>query len=205
MNSLILALSGASYSGKTTKMKELKSIYQDRLLLSDEVIRDKNIDIGEVRSNAKTYLDFEIEVISQKIENDKKLIVEAETNGKILLMDRSIFDSMTYFYLYGKPSDLEESDLIRFKDFDAYIYSEVIPFYNQHVNGILFFNPLKIDQERLKNDQYRQNNLVYLQNAEYNMIKTLTYGLFKNKIEEVKATTWNVKKTDLFTFEWTKL
>jgi hypothetical protein len=29
--------------------------------------------------------------------------------------------------------------------------------------------------------------------------------LFKNKIEEVKATTWNVKKTDLFTFEWTKL
>lgn len=205
IESLVIALSGASYSGKTTKMKELKSIYKDRLILSDEVIRDKNIDIGEVRSDAKIYLDFEIEVISQKIENDKNLISEAKQDGKILLMDRSIFDSMTYFYLYGKPSDLSESDLLRFKSFDEYLYKEVVPFYNTHVNGILFFNPLKIDESKLFKDQYRQNNLIFLQNAEYNMIKALTYGLFKNRIEEVKAITWNPKKEDLLSFNWTKI
>ena len=204
-NSLILALSGASYSGKTTKMKELKSVYKDRLLISDEVIRDKNIDIGEVRANAKTYLDFEIEVISQKIENDKNLITQAEQEHKILLMDRSIFDSMTYFYLYGKPSDLSENDLIRFQAFDEYLYKEIIPFYNAHLNGILFFHPLKIDETKLQKDQYRQNNLVHLQNVEFNMIKTLSYGLFKNHIEEVRVTTWNVKKQDLFSFNWTKI
>lgn len=204
MESLILALSGASYSGKTTKMKELKSVYKDRLLLSDEVIRDKNIDIGEVRASARVYLDFEIEVISQKIQNDRDLIEKAEKEGKILLMDRSIFDSMTYFYLYGKPSDLSEEDLIKFKQFDELLHKEIVPFYNEHVNGILFFNPLKIDEERLKKDQYRQNNLVHLQNAEYNMIKALTYGLFKNKVVEVKASTWNVKTQDLYSFNWPK-
>lgn len=202
MSNLILALSGASYSGKTTKMKEIKSLYKDRVIFSDEVIRDKKIDIKEIRSNAKDYLNFEIEVISKKIENDKKLCQDAINTDKILLMDRSIFDSMTYFYLYGKITDLDDIDLKRFSDFDQYLHGEVVPFYNQTLNGILMFTPLKIDENILKKDNYRQTNLFFLQNSEFNMINTLTKALFNKKVEYVNAMNWKIKEKDIFSFNW---
>lgn len=202
MRRLTIALSGASYSGKTTKMKELKSIYKDGLLLSDEVIRSTNINISDVRSNASDYLKFELEVIKRKIENDFNKHIQAQKDNKILLIDRSIFDSMTYFYLYMKPSDLSEEDLKKFSEFDEYLYKEAIPFYNDILNGIFLFKPLKINQEIIKKDQYRQENLNHLQNVEYNMIKSLTYAHFKKPLNEVEAITWNTKKQKIFDFNW---
>lgn len=186
---MVIAFSGASYSGKTTTIEKLKSIYKDRLLVSDEVIRDKNIDIADLRNDANKYLLFEIEVITQKINNDIKLSNQAKEENKILFMDRSIYDSMNYFYLYLTPSKLSKENLEIFSKFDNYLQDVARRYNDDILDGIVLFKPLPIELEKIESDQYRGNDLVYLQTVEYNFIKNLTLSHFKKKILKFDVTT----------------
>lgn len=197
--SIIIAFSGASYSGKTTTIEKLKSIYQDRLLISDEVIRDKNIDIAELRNDANKYLEFEIDVIQQKIDNDIRLSKQAQIENKILFMDRSIYDSMTYFYLYLTPSKLSNENLIKFSKFDTYL-QKIANMYNNILNCIVLFKPLPIELKEIEQDQYRGNDLVYLQSVEYNFIKTLTNAHFNKKILHLDVTKDTLDENFIYSF-----
>jgi hypothetical protein len=191
--SLNIAFSGASHSGKTTKIEELMVHYGSKLIVSDEIIRSKNINIKDVRENDNVYLDFEIDVISQKIKTDFEYFEKYKNEDVIVLTDRSIFDSINYWLLYLKPSALDNERLKKFHDFNHELFTSVLEHYLNNLDFIFFFDKIETVDTKLEEDQYRELNLKYMQDAEYHLIKSLTFGSFpQHRVYPV-----NVKKDDL--------
>ena len=111
-----IAFSGCSNAGKTTSINNVKDYFGDDAVILDEVIRrKKDFNIDEIRADANAYVDFQIEVISKKIEEEKNAIKKHE--AKIILIDRSLVDSMMYFLFYIDKSKLDSKHLQKYFDF----------------------------------------------------------------------------------------
>ena len=172
MNNIILAISGAAHSGKTTAIEQLvKDLGEDRVVHNTEIIRDKKINIDEIRKDPIKYLDFEIEVIGEKILQEEK--ANEENEGKIIFFDRSLIDSYFYFTFYLDKSSFDEINLKKYHEFLGVLTSKINIHIKELYNMIFIFEPIK-KQSRF--DEYTQKHLGITQENENVFITNMTYG-----------------------------
>ncbi len=177
MNNLIIALSGASHSGKTTFMETIKKKYPDNVILLNEEIRNLDIgDIDTIRQSPKAYLDLEIKIISAKIEAEN--LINSKHNNKIVLCDRSLIDSYFYYTFYVDKSTLDCDDLKKYHAFLSFLYNTMIENCNYLYNYIYFLNPIST---LTRQDEYTQKNLSLTQENEYKLMQILSKGVINNK------------------------
>ena len=185
-NNLIIALSGASHSGKTTFMNMMKNKYPDKVILLDEIIRDLDIgNIDDIRKNPIDYLELEFKIIKAKIDGEQAINKTLE--NKIVLIDRSLIDSYFYYTFYVDKSNLPEKYLIQYHEFLSYLYETMIEHVNNLYDITYFFEPIT---QLTRNDVYTQKNLAYTQINEYNYMLILTNGITNNykKVNIIKDT-----------------
>jgi len=182
MNNLIIALSGASHSGKTTFMETMKKKYPDNVILLNEEIRSLDIgNIDEIRKNPHDYLELEFKIIQAKI--DSEMNSRNKYNNKVILIDRSLVDSYFYYTFYVDKSNLSADDQKQYHLFLDKLFDSMKWHCNYIYDMIYFLAPI-VDLTR--KDNYTQQFLKYTQKNEFNMMHTLTYGVIDNKrkIEE---------------------
>ena len=182
MNNLIIACSGASHSGKTTFMEKISNDLNNVVLI-DEKIRDYNINIDEIRKDPKAYLDLEIRIINDKIEDE---IATKNKENSIILIDRSLVDSYFYYTFYTDKSSYDQEDLQKYHDFLFKLNAVTESHINNMYDYIFLFSPLRNHTRR---DNYTQRNLALTQENEYQMMRTLTLGFLsdQSKMIDVSA------------------
>ncbi len=178
MNNLIFAISGAAHSGKTTCIEQLsEDLGKDRVIHNTEVIRDKNINIDQIRLDPVKYLDFEIEVIGEKILQEER--ADKENEGKIIFFDRSLIDSYFYFTFYMDKSRFDKGTLKRYHEFLGLLTTKIYIHMSELYDMIFLFEPIR-EQKRF--DDFTQEHLKITQENENQFIKNMTYGFaYKNE------------------------
>ena len=180
MNNLIISISGAAHSGKTTFINSMVKEHSNVVSFQEQV-RTRNIDnIDDIRKDPKKYLDFQIDVISAKIKDEE--IINSIYSNKVVLIDRSLIDSYFYYIFYVDKSMFFEKDIKKYNDFLYMLYEKIISHINNVYNYTFLFSPIT---SLLREDKYTQKNLKYTQLNEYNLIKALSLGFIK-KHEELK-------------------
>lgn len=188
-----IAFSGCSNAGKTTSINNVKDYFGDDAVILDEVIRrKKDFNIDEIRADANAYVDFQIEVISKKIEEEKNAIKKHE--AKIILIDRSLVDSMMYFLFYIDKSKLDSKHLQKYFDFYNVIHEACSVHLNSVYDKVIFLPALK----NIKQENFRTKNLKYFQQIEGDLIYNLTNSFLNDKTKFVLYEP--KKKFDFFDF-----
>ena len=177
--SFIITISGAAHSGKSTCIETLKKHFGDYIVDYSELIRNKKINIDEIRKDPVKYLDFEIEVITEKIEQEEKAIYEG---NKIVLFDRSLIDSYFYYTFYTDKAQFDEIDLKKYHEFLAFLTRKTYEHSNDLYNTTFLFKPIV---ELKRQDEFTQQYLKYTQENEYNFIKNMTYGFMIKKYYKI--------------------
>ncbi|MCF7795961.1 AAA family ATPase [Patescibacteria group bacterium] len=178
--SKIVAFSGASHSGKTQTMKELCNLYPNKIISFTEIIREiiKIPSIDNIRKNPNDYLDLEMKIISQKIEQEK--IAYDDDKDCIYIFDRSLVDSFYYYLFYVDKNNLN-MDL--YQNYLEFLLEKIDQHFKMY-SMIFLFKPIK-NIEKL--DIFRVKNLNIVQNNEYKIIKILTLAKKEKEIYEVEA------------------
>jgi len=175
-NNIIIPVSGASHSGKTTFINKMKELYPNEIVTIDEVIRNKNINIDEIRMDSTDYLDLEIDIITKKIDDEES--INKKFKNKIILTDRSLIDSYFYYTFYTDKGSLDILNIKRYHEFLSFLKLKMY----DHVNGlydfILLFEPIS---EITRMDEYTVDNIEMVQDNEYFFIKNFTYGVCENQ------------------------
>lgn len=167
--SYFIAFSGASNSYKTTTINNIKKVLGDNAVILDEVIRHKqNFNIDDIRSDANKYVDFQIEVISEKIKQEKKALKQIES--KVVLIDRSLVDSLMYYLLYVDKNKLSEECLKKYSEFYEFLVETTSEHMNNLYDKIIFLPPQKPNL----NDPFRTKKLNYFQSMEADVILRLS-------------------------------
>ncbi|WP_375562712.1 AAA family ATPase [Bernardetia sp. OM2101] len=175
----LIPFSGASNSGKTTTLNKIAQKYSDNsVVILDEIIRRNNkpFDIDTIRNDPNSYLEFQYEINLQKIEEEKALLNKYKKTNDIILIDRSIIDSLFYCTFYLDKSNLSDNSLGIYVDMFEKIKAHIdsLPYFK-----ILLFSPIKnIDFD----SGLRTKKLKYFQDFEFFFIKKLTYGCFSNDL-----------------------
>lgn len=167
-----IAFSGACHSGKTTLIKKIKALDNDFVVL-DEIIRDYNIDIDDVRSRPGEYLELQIKIITKKIQQERECVLFNK-----VLIDRSIFDSTYYLNKYLDVNKLNNRQkiLLNFLNNKIFAHYEKV---NNIYDYIALLEPIKVSEE----DKFRPKDLELIQREEYELIKELVESNFnKSKI-----------------------
>lgn len=157
----LIAFSGGCYSGKTTIMEEIvKEI--EHCETAGEIIRGViSESIDKVRADARGYLRLQFRIINSKIWDEWR---HRLTNPcDLVLVDRSLADSMFYFTTYVNRSKLTLWDRVLYWGFLMYLkamtwcamtflYSKVILFTPLPTNNCddTFFRPEQLDN----NEEY---------------------------------------------------
>jgi hypothetical protein len=184
MNNLIIALSGASHSGKTTFMEKMKEKYGNNIILLSEEIRDLNIgNIDDIRKKPNEYLELQWKIIQAKIDAEKEINKKYEK--KVILVDRSLIDSYFYYTFYVDKSHLSDEYVIKYHDYLSYLFDTM----NNHVNGLYdytyFCEPIS---DLTRNDEYTQSLLKYTQMNEYRHMELLSLSVtHKSKLRYVNV------------------
>ena len=107
-----IGFSGASGSGKTTIVKQLKELLSEdfNVVAINEVARSVFLEFNETYGyqnlteirNSEHYLSFQKRILDEQIYWERKY--QKEYN--IVLCDRTIYDILLYVLLYGKPRDI---------------------------------------------------------------------------------------------------
>lgn len=209
MSNLIIAMSGASHSGKTTFMEHIKTKFPEKVILLNEEIRDLKIgNIDEIRKNSTEYLKLQFNIIGAKIKAEKK--INNKYNNKIILIDRSLIDSYFYYTFYVDKSKLEKKDLISYHRFLNELYISMKYHIKNIYNMVYFLKPITT---LTRKDEYTQKDLKYTQENEYRLMRMLTYGIQENiivnnvyhfnviedyKVMESKIVNWINNKNNIF-------
>ena len=176
MSNLIIAVSGAAHSGKTTAIESLKKDFgEENVVHNTEVIRDKNINIDMIRRDPIKYLDFEIEVIGEKILQEEK--ANKETEDKIIFFDRSLIDSYFYYTFYMDKSSFDQETIKKYHEFLGLLTAKIYIHLKDLYDFIFIFQPIK-EQKRF--DDYTQEHLKHTQENENQFIMNMTCGFAHN-------------------------
>lgn len=173
MNNLIIALSGASHSGKTTFMERMKEKYPNSVVLLSEEIRDLNIgNIDEIRRHPEKYLELQWKIIQAKI--DAESGINEKHENKVVLVDRSLIDSYFYYTFYVDKAHLSDDYVIKYHDYLSYLFDTM----NEHVNCLYnytyFCSPIA---DLKRNDEYTQSLLKHTQMNEYRHMELLSISI----------------------------
>jgi deoxyadenosine/deoxycytidine kinase len=165
---LIIALSGACHSGKSTFANELENSIKN-VESYDEVIRDYDFgSIDDVRENPEDYLQVQFEIICRKIKQEEQAL--KYSRDKIILFDRSLVDSL-YYYTYYVDKSRVNTDV--YNDFLETLICKLKAHIEKVYDLIFLFEPIKITDNA---DDFRPKDLIQKQRSEYEIIKSLTYG-----------------------------
>lgn len=173
----IVAISGASHSGKTTFITGLQNKFS-QVEFYDEIIRNYDFSsIDEIRKDASQYFQIQKEIISQKINQEEKA-KQKDRPDKLIIFDRSLADSIYYFTTYVNREALSEEERLEYNKFFMFIYKKAKEHFLSLYDSVFLFEPIDPSND---NDSFRPKNLKEKQGVEYLMIKTLTLGLSSHK------------------------
>ena len=177
MKPKILVFTGGCYSGKTTSMTIIKELLENQgksVIFLDELIRKYNIEsIDKIRKDANKYMDLQYDIISGKIQAELKSYY---SNYDIILVDRSVTDSLFYLTFYVDKNNLDNEHQQKFiKLFHS--LNDYLDKVNNIYTYIFEFSPI---QNLVEQDKFRPNNLKELQQIEYEMIKKYNQLYFNN-------------------------
>ena len=180
MSNLIIVISGSAHSGKTTCIEQLtKVLGPENVVHKTEIIRDKNINIDEIRKDPVKYLDFEIEVIGEKILQEET--AKIYDDNKIIFFDRSLIDSYFYYTFYLDKSSFDEENIKKYHEFLSVLTVKThIHLFNIY-DMVFLFEPIR-EQQRF--DNYTQKYLKYTQENEYHFIRNMTIGFAETIIDK---------------------
>lgn len=175
-NNTIIAVSGASHSGKTTFIKNIHEKYKEHIVVIDENIRNFNLNIDEIRKNPIEYLNLEIDIISEKIINEGKY--NLDNKNKIILLDRSLVDSYFYYTFYMDKNNLPKDVKEKYNKFLTHLKTEMYYNVNNLYDYIFMFEPIT---NITRKDEYTVNDIENVQDNEYFFIKNFTVGVCQNQ------------------------
>lgn len=167
--SAVIAFSGASNSGKTTLMNAMKKYCIEQhgegsCMVLGEVIRKEPVDINKIRQNPSEYLKKQIQWTGEKMRMERELLWIDKP--RLVLIDRSLADSLFYISFYIDKSQLSKEELKQF----ALLYKEVNYALIEHTHRIYTYIFLPEPLTNIVQDGYRYENLNILQDIEYNEI-----------------------------------
>jgi predicted ATPase len=163
------AFSGPCNAGKTTLMHKIKDRFGSRVHIVGECIRDKITSIDVVRNSAQNYFRLQQKVVMEKI----RLEDEAQHgSGKLILVDRSLADSLFYTTFYIDIKALTENQKVEYVNFVKTVTETAKA--KKRYDIVFMMQPLPITIK----DPMRPNDLMVTQTIEHQLIETLNIGLF---------------------------
>lgn len=194
MSSIVIAVSGASHSGKTTFIEGVKSQFGEHVILYDEVIRRYTKNIDEIRKNSKKYFELQLVIICEKIEQElKALIIKESDENKIILIDRSLIDSLYYYTQYVDVNNLSEVDLKKYYVFVDKIINHIEYSFTNIYDKVIFFEPIDSSKNL---DPMRPKDISLKQNLESFLIRSVLKGVMVNTKTIDKFVEVDVTKID---------
>lgn len=176
-NTKVIAFSGGCFSGKTTAIGYMKNYLENHgkvVAVSEECMRPlykEGETIDSIRADFGRYLDFEIEMIREKIRVDLELI----NSGKYdyVLIDRSLTDSLFYYTFYVDKSKFSKEQWKKYSNFFKELDLAIFRFCGLY--DVMFqFEPL--DYSKCDDKKFRPEYLVEIGNCESRLINTLNKG-----------------------------
>lgn len=173
----IVALSGSSNSGKTTLIHRIEAAIPGCLVLAENIREHlAGTSIDEVRSNPLQYFELQKKVITQKINRE----IEARQHRGLVLVDRSLADSLWYLVHYTNTAGFRSDQLRDYADFVQYVIDSAKmegPREYPHRYDHIFFAKTIFPIEE---NQFRPQALVSTVHMEAAAIRVLTSGLFQH-------------------------
>lgn len=178
---LVIALSGASHSGKTSFMEKTKEVLgEGSVVLISENIREeeivKELGIEKIRKDPQKYFELQKTIIEKKWIQEQESAIKHK--NKIILVDRSLADSIYYYTKYVEIENMSnelKNDyfkfLLKIQDVAQHTFSVIY-------NSVFVFPPIKkLDAEG--DDVFRQDKSYFdaSQEAEFAQIALLNEGL----------------------------
>lgn len=171
-NTYFVVFSGGCYSGKTTTMQKfIKTLVNKGVNVKElgEIVREFEIkSIDELRKNPVAYLDFQNEVINEKIEAE--LACFNENENQVIVCDRAITDSLFYLLFYVDKANLNEEQMAIY----ANLYEKVDYYakmaFSKIYDLLIEFKPI---EKNGTYDSYRPKNISINKYIEHRMISTL--------------------------------
>ena len=182
---ILIAFSGGCFSGKTTTLKLLEK-YLSNKGYPVEVIHERarelmplqyNGNIDLLRKNAKDYLEFEIEIISKKMQDEENARIGE--SKKIYLIDRALSDSLFYLETYIDIRSLDLESAKQFTDFHKKLIDKMIKFmHNRRYDMVFEFKPI---EHATNEDTFRPENIGEIKYYEHNRIKQINNNYIAGK------------------------
>ena len=164
------AFSGPCNAGKTTLMHKIKDQFGNRVHIVGECIREKITSIDVVRNSTQNYFKLQQKVIMEKIRQEDEAL--ATKNGKLILVDRSLADSLFYTTFYIDIKDLADNQKVEYVNFVKAVTETAKA--KKRYDMVFMMQPLPITVK----DPMRPSDLVVTQTIEHQLIETLNIGLF---------------------------
>lgn len=164
------AFSGPCNAGKTTLMHKIKAKFGGRVHIVGECIRDKITSIDVVRNSTQTYFKLQQRVIMEKIKQEDDAL--AMKKGKLILVDRSLADSLFYTTFYIDIKDLADNQKVEYANFVKAITETAKA--RKRYDMVFMMQPLPITVK----DPMRPTDLIVTQTIEHQLIEILNIGLF---------------------------
>ncbi len=173
-NNIGIVFSGGCFSGKTTSINKFKEFFgEENCIVLNEVIRDiLTVPIDELRSDYSEYLRFQEKVINMKIDQEDKAF--ESNHNKIILIDRSLADSLFYLTFYLDKSNLQESEIEMLASLYQFVKVSARIAYFSYYDVILNFSPLTHSINAQTENIFRSSNVDTLKSIECDMIKNIS-------------------------------
>lgn len=185
-NTRFIVFSGGCFSGKTTTMLKAKEIFEKHghavVLLSELVRKREIVSIDEIRKNPFAYLAFEEDVIREKIAQEIKL--HKQNKKQVVLVDRSITDSLFYLTFYTDKSELGELEWERYELLHAEVVAHIKFAFNYIYGPILEFSP--ITKTENTDTQFRPKQIDLLKNIEHDIIHSFNESFAKDTSRTIR-------------------
>ena len=183
-SNLVIALSGASHSGKTTFLTDAQEVLgNDNVICVTENIREiekvKEIGIENIRKDPLVYFDIQKEIITKKIRQEMEMMVKNE--NKIILVDRSLADSIWYLTKYVETSGFSDGKKAEYFDFLEKVHVQAEHSFALIYDAVFIFPPIEKENSEQTLDIFRQDFTYFhkSQSAEFSQIAVLNEGIAK--------------------------
>lgn len=165
------AFSGSCHSGKTTLMAKIKDRFGSRVHVVGECIREHiEESIDAERSYAQGYLKLQQHVINEKIRLEDEALSHAD--GQLILIDRSLADSLFYLTTYTDTRQLNQHHLTEYANLVKHVVNTARS--GKRYDMLFMLQPISVKVL----DPMRPRNILQTQSIEHAMIETLNIGLF---------------------------
>ena len=192
----LVLFSGGCNSGKTTTLKavaeKLRSLGYEVEIIDEQIRKETNLSIDELRKDTKAYLQMQTKIIESKMAQEQKAI--KDESKKIYLADRAVTDSLFYLENYVDKTRLDKSDLYEFYALHNDVTWYLKNFFKQY-SLVIEFTPITMDED----DKYRPKNLSVLKLYEYKCISRLNYlySTYSNTTDRIMRLSLNHVATEI--------